>query len=96
MDGGGKLRFCNSRLPAAEAPETAITTVGSVLTGGVVGAMSLGKQLGHRNIIATDVGGTTFLVGVPTHAVGVHTENRECPRAALKLPLKLRSAAGIP
>jgi len=49
---------------AAEAPATAITTVGSVLTGGVVGAVSLGKQLGHRNIIATDVGGTTFLVGL--------------------------------
>jgi N-methylhydantoinase A len=49
---------------AAEAPRTAITTVGSVLTGGVVGAVSLGKQLGHRNIIATDVGGTTFLVGL--------------------------------
>jgi len=49
---------------AAEAPATAITTVGSVLTGGVVGAVSLGKQLGHRNIIATDVGGTTFLVGM--------------------------------
>src|SRR5690349_18312429 len=49
---------------APEAPATAITTVGSVLTGGVVGAVSLGKQLGHRNIIATDVGGTTFLVGL--------------------------------
>jgi N-methylhydantoinase A len=49
---------------ASEAPGTAITTVGSVLTGGVVGAVSLGKQLGHRNIIATDVGGTTFLVGL--------------------------------
>jgi hypothetical protein len=35
-------------------------------------------------------------VRVPTHAVGVHTELRECPRASLKLPLKLRSAAGIP
>ena len=49
---------------AAEAPKNAISTVGSVLTGGVVGAVSLGKQLGHRNIIATDVGGTTFLVGL--------------------------------
>ena len=42
---------------------TAISTVGSVLTGGVVGAVALGEQLGHRNIISTDVGGTTFLVG---------------------------------
>jgi len=49
---------------AAEAPRTAISTVGSVLTGGVVGSVSLGRQLGHRNIIATDVGGTTFLVGL--------------------------------
>lgn len=49
---------------AAEAPRAAISTVGSVLTGGVIGAVSLGEQLGHRNIIATDVGGTTFLVGL--------------------------------
>ena len=43
---------------------TAISTVGSVLTGGVVGSVALGRQLGHRNIISTDVGGTTFLVGL--------------------------------
>ncbi|WP_280483658.1 hydantoinase/oxoprolinase family protein [Nocardia farcinica] len=49
---------------AAEAPAHAISTVGSVLTGGVVGAVSLGRQLGHRNIIATDAGGTTFLAGL--------------------------------
>ncbi|HTZ48598.1 MAG TPA: PilZ domain-containing protein [Verrucomicrobiae bacterium] len=35
-----------------------------------------------------------LFVRVPTHAVGVHLEQRECPRAALKLPLKLRSVAG--
>ncbi|TNC29194.1 hydantoinase/oxoprolinase family protein [Amycolatopsis alkalitolerans] len=51
-------------IAAAEAPRGAISTVGSVLTGGVVGALSLGRQLGHRNIIATDVGGTTFLAGL--------------------------------
>lgn len=33
-------------------------------------------------------------IRVPTHAVGVHLEHRERPRAALKLPLKLRSVAG--
>ena len=49
---------------AAEAPAAAISTVGSVLTGGVVGSVQLGRQLGHRNIISTDVGGTTFLVGL--------------------------------
>ncbi|HZZ51627.1 MAG TPA: hydantoinase/oxoprolinase family protein [Pseudonocardia sp.] len=49
---------------ASEAPATAISTVGSVLTGGVVGSVALGRQLGHRNIISTDVGGTTFLAGL--------------------------------
>jgi len=34
-------------------------------------------------------------VRVPTHAVGVHLDQRECPRASLKLPLKLRSVAGV-
>lgn len=32
---------------------------------------------------------------VPTHAVGVHPEQREYPRATLKLPLKLRSVDGV-
>ncbi|MFC5142746.1 hydantoinase/oxoprolinase family protein [Actinomycetospora rhizophila] len=49
---------------ASEAPAQAISTVGSVLTGGVVGSSQLGRRLGHRNIISTDVGGTTFLVGL--------------------------------
>lgn len=32
---------------------------------------------------------------VPTHAVGVHPEHREYPRATLKLPLKLRSVDSV-
>jgi hypothetical protein len=35
-------------------------------------------------------------VRVPTHAVGVHPEHREYPRASLKLPLRLRSIGGQP
>jgi hypothetical protein len=34
-------------------------------------------------------------VRVPTHAVGVHPEHREYPRATLKLPLKLRSVDSV-
>src|SRR6266513_2907666 len=33
---------------------------------------------------------------VPTHAVGVLPEHREYPRATLNLPLRLRSAGGVP
>ena len=60
---------------ASEAPATAISTVGSVLTGGVVGSVSLGKQLGHRNIVSTDVGGTTFLVGLVVDGEPVRTSS---------------------
>ena len=34
-------------------------------------------------------------VRVPTHAVGVHPEHREYPRATLRLPLRLRSVNDI-
>ena len=35
-------------------------------------------------------------VRVPTHAVGVHPEQRQHPRAKLKLPLRLRAVGGVP
>ena len=66
-------------ITADRAPEHAITTVGSVLSGGVIGGMRLAGQLGHRNVITTDVGGTTFLAGLivdgePVMAPGLHRE----------------------
>lgn len=60
-------------IAASEAPATAISTIGSVLTGGVVGAANLGEKLGHKNIISTDVGGTTFLVGLVVDGEPVRT-----------------------
>jgi hypothetical protein len=35
-------------------------------------------------------------VRVPTHAIGVHPEHREYPRASLKLPMRLRSVSSVP
>ena len=49
---------------ASEAPRYAVSTLGSVLAGGIVGCTNLGAILGHKNIISTDIGGTTFLVGL--------------------------------
>ncbi|WP_430335947.1 hydantoinase/oxoprolinase family protein [Rhodococcus sp. ACT016] len=71
---------------AAEAPRNAISTVGSVLTGGVVGAVSLGAQLGHRNIIATDVGGTTFLVGLVVDGEPVRASTTVINRHPINVP----------
>jgi N-methylhydantoinase A len=58
------MQSSGGAVTAAEAPDQAISTVGSVLTGGVIGSMALARQLGHLNVIATDVGGTTFLTGL--------------------------------
>ena len=49
---------------ASNAPAHAVSTLGSVLTGGIVGCLHLGDALHHKNIISTDMGGTTFLVGL--------------------------------
>ena len=35
-------------------------------------------------------------VRVPTHAVGAHPEQRQYPRAKLKLPLRLSAVGGVP
>jgi hypothetical protein len=35
-------------------------------------------------------------VRVPTHAIGMHPEHREYPRASLKLPMRLRSVNSVP
>ena len=49
---------------AAEAP---IRTVQSGPAGGVIGAAALGRQLGIENLVAADVGGTTFDVALVTN-----------------------------
>lgn len=58
------MQSAGGAIAASEAAASAITTIGGVLTGGVVGCAQLAKELGHRNVIATDVGGTTFLAGI--------------------------------
>ena len=50
--------------PAAEATERPLFTIDSGPAGGVMGAKFLADTLGHRNAIASDVGGTSFDVGV--------------------------------
>lgn len=58
------MQSSGGSIAASEAAASAITTIGGVLTGGVVGCVRMAEHLGDRNIIATDVGGTTFLAGL--------------------------------
>lgn len=49
---------------AREAAERAVLLLGSGPTGGVLGSYHLAKKLGHENIITSDMGGTSFDVGL--------------------------------
>jgi len=51
-------------LPCEEAGDKAAHIMASGPVGGVMGALSMGRLLGHKNIIVTDVGGTSFDVGL--------------------------------
>ena len=47
-----------------EVVQRPLNLISSGPAGGIIGAAKLGEQLGYRNIIATDMGGTSFDVGV--------------------------------
>lgn len=51
-------------LPAGRAMQIPLSSLGSGPVGGLIGSASLARQLGHRNVIATDMGGTSFEVGL--------------------------------
>lgn len=65
-------------LPAEEIGERAVNTLSSGPVGGTTGARFLGNILGYDNIICTDVGGTSFDVGL---IVGGQTEYAREPVA---------------
>jgi N-methylhydantoinase A len=88
------MQSSGGAITAAEAPASAITTIGSVLTGGVVGAMQLARQLDHRNVIATDVGGTTFLAGLIVDGEPVRAANTIINQAPVNVPTLRVEAIG--
>jgi N-methylhydantoinase A/oxoprolinase/acetone carboxylase beta subunit/N-methylhydantoinase B/oxoprolinase/acetone carboxylase alpha subunit/acetone carboxylase gamma subunit len=51
-------------LSAQEAPNRAVTLLASGPTGGVIGSLYLAALLKHLNVITTDMGGTSFDVGL--------------------------------
>lgn len=50
--------------PAIRSRQAPVLTIGSGPVGGIMGCESLAKELGYKNIIGTDMGGTTFDVGL--------------------------------
>lgn len=81
------MQGAGGAVSAEEAPKNAITTIGSVLTGGVLGATRLGELLGHENIISTDVGGTTFLVGMVVDGEPLFTTRMTMNQFNINVPM---------
>ena len=74
-------------IAAEEVSKHPINTIGSVLAGGLTGTVSMGKQKGHQNIIATDVGGTTFLVGMVVDGKPVFTSTHVINQYRINVPM---------
>lgn len=51
-------------VPAEDAAARPLFTIASGPVGGVAGAAYLAERLGHKNVIACDMGGTSFDVGI--------------------------------
>ena len=65
LDAPFLLMQCNGGLaPPSETKKSPVLLLQSGPVAGVVGSRYLGEVMGYRNIICTDVGGTTFDVGL--------------------------------
>lgn len=68
---------------ASSAP---IRTIQSGPAGGAIGASALGKQLGIDNLVAADVGGTTFDVALIANGTSLERTSTELGRRAVLQP----------
>lgn len=73
-------------LPADKAVEIPLTSLGSGPVGGLMGSLSLARRLGHKNIIATDMGGTSFEVGLIINGEPLVGEEKIIDQYRYKLP----------
>jgi N-methylhydantoinase A len=60
----GVLDSIGGVVSSEHAARHAVTLLTSGPTGGVIGSVFLAEALGHRNVITTDMGGTSFDVGL--------------------------------
>jgi N-methylhydantoinase A len=80
MESGGGV------LPANEAALQAANLLTSGPAGGVLASQKLGEQLGYRNILTTDMGGTSFDVGIIVNGEPILERMRQVGRFHVALP----------
>jgi N-methylhydantoinase A len=72
-------------LPAAKAVDVPLTSLGSGPVGGLIGSLALARHLGHQNVIATDMGGTSFEVGLIINGEPLMTDENVIDQYRYKL-----------
>ena len=74
-------------IPIEQAIRESVFTISSGPAGGVMASRTLGKMLGYDNIITTDVGGTSFDVGVIIEGDPLRKDSAVINQYALRLPM---------
>jgi len=73
--------------PAGQLARRPVETLRSGPVGGLSAARALGRRLGHSNVICTDVGGTSFDVGLIVDGAGQYARRPMIGRYAIASPL---------
>jgi N-methylhydantoinase A len=73
--------------PALRLANRPLETLNSGPVGGLAAAMKVGERLGHRNVITTDVGGTSFDVGLVIDGAVQYLRRPMLDRHALANPI---------
>jgi N-methylhydantoinase A len=81
-------------VPAAVASEIALGTLDSGPTAGLTGTAALAATMGHRNVVATDMGGTSFDIGLVVDGEPVVANESVIDQYTYRLPhLDVRTTA---
>lgn len=81
-------------LPVAAARQRPVQTLGSGPAGGLAATAAIAAVNGHSNVIATDMGGTSFEVGLLVNGRPVLTSEKIIDQYTFKIPqLDVRSIA---
>jgi N-methylhydantoinase A len=81
-------------VPAPAATETALGTIDSGPAGGLTGVADLAATLGHRHVVATDMGGTSFDIGLVIDGRPVVSDEAVIDQYTYRLPrLDVRTVA---
>jgi len=81
------LNSAGGVMPVAEAAERPVVLVTSGPTGGVMGSLQLAKELGLSNVITTDMGGTSFDVGLIVDGKPMLSTNHEAGGFHISMPM---------